>query len=200
MATILQLSPLDHGKLFSDEELEHAEYEPGFKYEVIQGALYVTPAANLPHDWFEKSLLRQLLEYSVTHPTEIGWITDKARVYVPGMRKSTVPEPDLVLYRVKPTGRTTAHWRDISPFIVVEILSPDTEDKDLVRNVDLYLQVPSILEYWVFDLEPTAAAGLIVFRRENDAWQRLPITAKEYQPDLLPGLSVPTRSEHLEQP
>lgn len=199
MPTILQLSSLDHGKSFSDEELEQAEYEPGYKYEVIQGTLYVTPAANLPHDFFEKSLLRRLWEYSLSHPQEIGWISDKARVYVPGSRRTTVPEPDLALYRVKPRGRSEAHWRDLSPFVVIELLSEGTADKDLVRNVELYLQVPSILEYWVFDLNENATAGLIVFRRVNDEWQKLPITDNIYLPELLPGLKVPTRIEFLEE-
>ena len=35
--------------------------------------------------------------------------------------------------------------------IVVEVVSDTDPDKDYGRNVELYRQVPSILEYWVFD-------------------------------------------------
>lgn len=55
----------------------------------------------------------------------------------------------------------------------MEILSADNADKDLVRNVDLYLQVPSIREYWIVD--PRAGASrprLIVHRRRGRRWQQ----------------------------
>ena len=41
-------------------------------------------------------------------------------------------------------------WEDVSPILVGEILSGDPE-KDMVRNVELYLLVPTIKEYWLFD-------------------------------------------------
>jgi Uma2 family endonuclease len=38
--------------------------------------------------------------------------------------------------------------------LVGEVVWEDDPDKDLVRNVELYLQVPSIREYWVLDPLP----------------------------------------------
>ena len=51
-------------------------------------------------------------------------------------------------------------------------VSDDDPDKDFERNVQLYRQVPSIREYWVFDPrtnpdEPT----LYVYRRRGTRWQ-----------------------------
>ena len=42
-------------------------------------------------------------------------------------------------------------WEDVSPILVAEVLYASDPYKDLVRNVELYLRVPSIREYWILD-------------------------------------------------
>jgi Uma2 family endonuclease len=77
------------------------------------------------------------------------------------------------------------------PVVVAEVLSEGGEDKDLVCKMALYLQVPSLREYWVLD--PLAAAdrpALRVHRRRGAAWLR-PIDVPfggVYSTRLLPGL------------
>ena len=58
--------------------------------------------------------------------------------------------------------------------LVAEVLSGEDPDKDLVRNVELYFQVPSIKEYWLFDSRselppphPTAASHRIQVRHNR---------------------------------
>lgn len=77
--------------------------------------------------------------------------------------------------------------------LVGEILSRDNPDKDLVRNVELYLRVPTIREYWVVDTRadpdrPTKQ----VYRRRGSRWQRpLEVAYGEtYATKLLPGFEV----------
>jgi Uma2 family endonuclease len=69
---------------------------------------------------------------------------------------------------------------------VVEIVSDDKPEKELVRNVDLYLQAPSIREYWILDprADPDRPT-MRVYRRRGRQWQR-PI-------DLIPGEIYTTR-------
>ena len=56
----------------------------------------------------------------------------------------------------------------MSPILVVEVLFDADPYKDLVRNVDLYLQVPSIREYWLLDARYSAdEPTLIVHRRRG---------------------------------
>jgi Uma2 family endonuclease len=84
-------------------------------------------------------------------------------------------------------------WQDVSPVLVAEVLSEDTADKDLVRNLGLYLQVPSIREYWILD--PRASPdhpALTVYRRRGRRWQR-PINVPAggtYSTRLLPDFSL----------
>jgi Uma2 family endonuclease len=111
---------------------------------------------------------------------------------VPGRPATTAPEPDVAAYRDFPTGRpiTKLRWQDVSPLVVIEILSQDTADKDLIRNINLYRQVPSIRESWIID--PRASADeptLTVHRRRGQGWQRpIEVAAGEtYTTRLLPG-------------
>src|SRR5262249_44423775 len=67
------------------------------------------------------------------------------------------------------------------------------EDKDTDRNVGIYLQVPGIREYWIFDPRPNwLQPSLTVYRRRGSRWQK-PIEvafAGVYEtPRLLPAVS-----------
>ena len=72
----------------------------------------------------------------------------------------------------------SVRWQDVSPILVVEVLSLDDPDKDLVRNVELYSQVPSIAEYWLFDTrDDPERLRLQVRRRSRGRWR-----LSEYDP------------------
>src|SRR5439155_1470268 len=69
--------------------------------------------------------------------------------------------------------RRRFRWQDYSPVLVVEIVSDDDPDKDYVRNVALYAEVPSIKEYWVLDPGPDPdRPSLRVYRRRGKGWQK----------------------------
>ena len=106
----------------------------------------------------------------------------------------TAPEPDVTAYRDFPLHLPfrSVRWEDVSPILVVEVLSHDDPDKDLVRNVELYLQVPSIKEYWLFDTrDDPEQLRLQVRRRYRGRW-----SLREYGPGdiyttkLLPNFTL----------
>src|SRR3954454_3575462 len=98
MATLLRLGPKDHGRELTWDELAHADLEEGARYELIDGRLYVAPAADLPHDSLENWLSDELRAYAKARPDVINRVTSKARVFVSGRPGETVPEPDLTVY------------------------------------------------------------------------------------------------------
>src|SRR3954466_8351290 len=153
MATVNILGLADHGRPVSDDDFEEADFEPGYKYELIDGRLYVLPLPNPPENDLEEWLRYKLRVYSHQAPEVINKVTGKARVFVSGRPGTTSPEPDLAAYRGYPfhLPARARDWRHVSPVLVVEILLDADPHKDLVRNVGLYLQVPSIREYWVLD-------------------------------------------------
>jgi Uma2 family endonuclease len=188
MTTALVLGPTDHGRPMTREEFEAARGQEGYRYELIEGKVYVSPAPDLPHDRVWRWIYRLMEDYSESHPEVLNYVTPHARVILPEADESTNPEPDLAAYRDFPDHLpfTEVSWDDISPVLVAEIVSEENPEKDLDRNVDLYVRVPSIREYWIFD--PRTGADrptLRVYRRRGRRWQR-PI-------DVAPGETYTTR-------
>jgi Uma2 family endonuclease len=170
--------PQCHGQRMSYEEFASAPWEEGYRYELIDGRIVVAPAADLSHESSDMWLIRRLDRYADIHPEIINFVCAKPRVFIPGRPDVTCPEPDLAAYHDFPLKLPLSQrdWRDFSPLLVGEVLSEDDPEKDLVRNVDLYMAVPSILEYWVVDpREDPDSPSLIVYRRRGRNWQR-PIT------------------------
>src|ERR671937_1307530 len=99
MATVqLKLGPLDHGRRLSLFDFEDAEYERGFRYEIIDGRLYVSPAPNLPESVLESWLRRKLERYMEAHPEVVGYVATRGWVFLPARVRPSVPEPDLAVY------------------------------------------------------------------------------------------------------
>jgi Uma2 family endonuclease len=169
----LKFGPLDHGRRVSASAIETAEYAPGFKYEVIEGRLYVSPQPNPPEFLLERWLRLALERYSEEHPDILNVVAVKGRVFLPDGELLTVPEPDLAAYSDYPLDcpMEEVRWDETSPFLVCEIMVGGSIDKDLSRNPRLYLAVPSIKEYWVVNgsenpNEPT----LVQHRRRGKQW------------------------------
>jgi Uma2 family endonuclease len=197
MATAIiarHLGPADHGRKLTYDEYLASDYELGHKYELIDGTLYVSPFGEYPHDWVLSHVSQVVTLYSIRRPNIVPRVSSGSRVFVPGRRKTTCPEPDFAIYKTCPPGRDVK-WEDISPIIVVEIVSADDGGKDYVRNVELYQRVPSIREYWVFDrcsevYGPTLRVYYRATGRQN--WKTADYGPEDvYSTKLLPGLKLP---------
>jgi Uma2 family endonuclease len=194
MSTVLKIGPADHGRPLTLEEFLAGDYAEGYKYELIDGKLYVSPQPNLPENLVERWLDRRLSAYADAHPEVINFVTSKARVFVPRRKATTTPEPDLAAYRDFPLDLPDEdlRWQDYSPVLVAEVLSGEDEAKDLVRNVQLYLQVPSIKEYWVLDIrEGSSRLTLHVHRRYGKRWRTSEHAYGDtYTTKMLPGFEL----------
>jgi Uma2 family endonuclease len=193
MATVTKLGPADHGRRMTLEEFETGDYEEGFKYELIDGRLYVSPLPNPDENVLERWLDWELSTYSREHRDVINFVSSKTRVFVPGLRLTTCPEPDLAAYNDFPLGLPFGklHWRDLSPLLVVEVMTGDNY-KDMVRNTQLYLQVPTVREYWVLDAgDDPERPTLIQHRRHGRRWvvHEFPF-GSTFKTRLLPGFSL----------
>lgn len=196
MQTNLYLTGKDHGRPLSLEEFLTADYQEGFRYEIIRGRLYVSPLPNLVHEDLRIWLQLLLQAYVKERPDRINRVYTPARVFLPEKDEVTAPEPDLAAYRDFPRERVLQGlcWQEVSPVLVVEVLSADTADKDLTRNPELFIQVSSIQEYWIIDFRDSIQEpSLTVYRRRDRRRWRRPIEVeggKTYTTDLLPGFTL----------
>ena len=194
MTTLLKLGPADRDRELTVEEFFAGDYQEGYRYELIDGRLYVSPQPDSPADFLERWIHSHLFLYALQRPDVINYVSPKARVFVPGRPGATVPEPDTAAYHEYPLDLPVRQmrWQNVSPILVVEILDEDNPDKDLNRNVRLYRQVPSILEYWVVDPRPDPEQPtLIVHRRSGNRWRTLRIPPGDtYTTRLLPGFEL----------
>src|SRR5207245_2741651 len=127
------------------EEFEAAHGHEGYRFEQIDGKVYVSPEADLPYVSLEEWLSTKLRDYRRRHPEVINAVFARTRIYLPGRSRATAPQPDLAAYHNFPhhLPLKRRRWQDVSPLLVAEILSEDDPEKDLIRNVELYEQVPS---------------------------------------------------------
>jgi Uma2 family endonuclease len=194
MKVVQKLGPADHGRELDYDEFMAAEYQAGHQYEIIDGRLYVSPQPNPPQDKTDIWLLWKLLVYSKQQPNIVNHVTNRGRIFVPDRPRITVPEPDLAAYRDYPHHLPVAEirWEELQPVLVGEVVTKDNPDKDLVRNRELYLLVPSIKEYWIFDLREDAdRPTLLVLRRHGAKWREINVPFGEtYTTKLLPGFEL----------
>jgi Uma2 family endonuclease len=195
VATLTKLSSAHHGRPVTLDDFMASDYQEGYRYELIDGKLYASPQPNLPEDCIGSWLLFKVGLYAQANPGVVNYVSAHARVFVPDRPRVTNPEPDLAAYHDFPLDRPLRQrrWQDVSPILVAEVLSPEDPDKDLVRNVELYFQVPSIREYWLFDTRAEGAdrPTLKVHRRRGGRWQVIDVAFGEtYTTRLLPGFEL----------
>jgi Uma2 family endonuclease len=193
--TLTRLGPADHGRPISNAELAASRNQSGYKFEVIDGRLYVSYEPDLPEDRIEEWLHSRIKSYTFEHPEVLNYVTRKARVFIPGRPGETVPEPDLAAYHDFPLEQRfdELDWASVSPVLVAEVLSRHDPHKDLVRNVSLYCHVPSMREYWIFDARDDAERpSMRVYRRGRGRWLK-PLdfaSGQSYTTKLLPDFEI----------
>ena len=196
MHTRLYLTHADHDRALSWDDFIGADFEEGYRYEMIEGRVYVSPTPNIPHNSYEKWLETLLSAYALDHPEALQYVTRPARVFLPdGDQGITAPEPDVAGYAEYAANpfAPDSDWRDYSPILVIEVISADTADKDLVRNRRLYLQVPGIREYWILDPRGgVEGLELLVYRRRGRRWEacRTVAAGATYTTPMLPGFAL----------
>jgi Uma2 family endonuclease len=192
----VRLTPEWAGRDLSLEEFEKANCQPGWRYELIDGRVEVFANPELPHDMVLEWILGRMFAYRDAHREVVNYVSGSCRVFIPGRRQATCPQPDLAAYRDYPyrLPREMRRWQVFNPILVVEVLSEDYRLKDLVRNVALYRQAPSLREYWVLDPQDAGDhPTLRVYGKRGDrSWQR-PIDVPfggTYTTPLLPGFTL----------
>jgi Uma2 family endonuclease len=125
--------------------------DDGNRYEIIDGALFVTPAPRLRHQSAMARLLLRLLPYADTAGLDLFCAPADVRV-----SRRTQVEPDIfALPRMTDLDDTT-QWVAMSRLLLaVEILSPSTKRRDREIKRRLYM-AEGVREYWIVDIDARA--------------------------------------------
>lgn len=132
-------------KKWTLEEL-HSLPDDGNKYELVRGALFVTPPPTDFHETISAKLTRILDPYVALHG--LGFIYRPRAVL---RFEGSEVEPDLMVRQ--PQSDRKADWdRAPIPTLVIEIFSGSTRRRDQNQKRELYMDA-GVAEYWMVDPE-----------------------------------------------
>jgi Uma2 family endonuclease len=150
--------------------------------ELWQGEIVMSPAANMRHSDIVAALIMALGDVVRKMP---GARLNTAPTDV-RLGETTVLQPDILVMTGKAGGRRTAQGIEGPPDLVVEVLSPSTRKRDLVRKAALYAEA-GVPEYWIIDAD---AGRLLVQRLVDCVYERELIAADTVACEALGGAAV----------
>ena len=189
MATVLDkrsrvFGPYSTGTLMTPREFDRAEFEEGWRYELINGRLIVSPIPLENERDPNEELGRALRNYGDTPPGLSSF-------------NGTLPEHTVKVFedrrradRVVWAGLGRRPRKGETPTIIVEFVSAGkrARQRDYEEKREEYLGV-GVQEYWIIDrFERT----LTVFKKHGKSFQKRVVKEKQnYATDLLPGFELP---------
>ncbi len=122
--------------------------EDGYRYEIIDGELIVTPAPARRHVALAVRLTMLLSQALDKQQPEWCLITQPFSLETETETTTYHCEPDLGIFN-QPL-ETFVNDDELLPVIVIEIVSPGNPENDYVRKVNAYAAI-GIPEYWIVD-------------------------------------------------
>jgi Uma2 family endonuclease len=188
--TATKIGPADHGRRMSLEDFEHCEVQEGHLYELGRGVIAVSDVPGLPHFLQVAAIRDQLGAYKLAHPDRVYAIGGGAECKVLLPRLQSERHPDIAVYKDPPAVEDDdAMWSTWVPDIVVEVVSPGSEQRDYEEKRDEYLRF-GVREYWIVD---AARREMLVLRRSGKHWTTHHVRPpKVYRTRLLPEFELET--------
>ena len=172
--------------LMTVKDLEALPYDECHRYELIEGALHVSPAPGIPHQIVLNNLLVELTIYLRQNP--IGTLVPGAGAQ---FSEYNYVIPDIAFVCRDRWGSIVAKDQfNAAPDLVIEIVSPGSKNRkrDLELKHTLYGKY-GVQEYWAVECW---SRSVIVFRLNGNKLEEV-MTLKEddtLESPLFPGLSL----------
>ena len=155
------------------------------RYELIEGELLMTPSPNTFHQHICGKLFLYIAQYVLEN--NMGKVFFAPYDIVLG--KENVFEPDIIFVSNENLDIITEANIKGAPDLIIEVLSPSTAYRDLVKKKRIYAKF-GVKEYWIVDPEEKTVELYVLKERQFDL-------KKSYRADevvesiLLKGLSIP---------
>jgi len=160
--------------------------DDAYRYEIIEGELFVSPPPSIQHQVVVSSLLSAMYQHAKER--ELGLVlTAPIGVRLPG--KAVIVQPDLLFIRRERLQLVKDDVVDGAPDLVVEILSPSNWVYDRTRKQEAYLRA-GVREYWIVDYRARTVDVLVLDGGEYV--QRGQYREGDLAPsEALPGFAIP---------
>jgi Uma2 family endonuclease len=184
------LGPRDAGMPLSQDEFEAADFERGYRYELIHGVLVVTPPPLEEERDSNEELGHWLRHYQDCHPEGKSLDLTLPEQYL------RTPQQYRVCDRAiwtglgrRPRTRGAPAKRDV-PSILVEF--PSSRPADMRRDYEekkIEYRDMRVREYWIVD---RFRRTMVVYFWRGRRWVKRTLTEHEtYTTPLLPGFELP---------
>lgn len=149
-----------------DEYLEE-EKSAEVKHEYVNGYVYAMVGSSRRHNILAVTLARLLGNH--LHGSGCQVYVSDMNVRAGGKKDNIFYYPDVMV--ASGCGEQDRYVED-APKVVIEVLSPSTEQHDRLSKLAAYTQVPSLEEYLLVDQDDM---GIDLYRRnpkpDNERWQ-----------------------------
>ena len=157
----------------SPEEYLESERKATEKHELHNGLLITMTGASLKHNAIVRNLIAEIAPFLKGKPCDV--FPSDLRVNIPATNSFTYP--DLTIVCGEPELLDDHADTLLNPSVIIEVLSPSTENYDKGNKFFIYQQIPSLKEYIL--IRSTAIEVQIITKKENDLWQFETITNAE---------------------
>jgi Uma2 family endonuclease len=173
--------PRYHGLRMSAAEYLQLE-DDGFRYELIDGVVYMSPSPTRRHQTFVTNFAAMLVEYVDVHPLgEVSVETDVHLATQPDGR-DLVYRPDIIFLRAQRAAENPDFVQG-APDLAIEVIPNRTRRLDTVTKWQDYERF-GVHEYWMFD--PSRGTTTFLRLREGRYIEIAPLDDR-FASEAIPG-------------
>jgi Uma2 family endonuclease len=181
------VGPSDHGRRMTLDQFDTAEGAEGRLYELSRGEVVVTDVPAPRHGAVVFTLRQQLAAYCIAKPAVVHAVFSGSECKLLIEPTQSERHPDLAVYKTPAPADDASVWSIWVPELVVEVVSPGSEQRDYVEKAEDYLHF-GVREYWVVDF---ARRAVTVHRRSRGSWQKKELQpGARYATHVLPGFEL----------